>query len=83
MSHLAKIQLQIKDLAALRLAAAARGLELVEGAPHGRERAAEARRQRMEVRVFMRPDMPFDGIGALLAGHGGAGGRVSCAKSPR
>ena len=32
MSHLAKIQLQIKDLAALRLAAAARGLELVEGA---------------------------------------------------
>ena len=32
MSHLAKIQLQIKDLAALRLAASARGLELVEGA---------------------------------------------------
>ena len=32
MSHLAKIQLQIKDLQALRLAAAARGLELVEGA---------------------------------------------------
>ena len=32
MSHLAKIELQIKDLAALRLAASARGLELVEGA---------------------------------------------------
>ncbi len=32
MSHLAKIQLQIKDLQALRLAASARGLELVEGA---------------------------------------------------
>jgi hypothetical protein len=32
MSHLAKIQLQIKDLAALKLAASARGLELVEGA---------------------------------------------------